>query len=56
MTIIENVGPNVSSQFNELMVAQRTPVIELKSVYGLSDLRDIVETTDSGTVTNDTVE
>ncbi|MGP4070122.1 hypothetical protein [Halobacillus sp. B29] len=56
MTIIENVGPNVSSQFNELKVAQRTPVIELKSVYGLSDLRDIVETTDSGTVTSTTVE
>ncbi|ASF38903.1 hypothetical protein CEH05_07170 [Halobacillus halophilus] len=56
MTIIENIGPNVSSQFNELKVAQRTPVIELKSVYGLSDLRDIVETTGSGTVTNTTVE
>ena len=56
MTIIENVGPNVSSQFNELKVAQRTPVIELKSVYGLSELRDIVETTGSGTVTNTTVE
>lgn len=56
MTIIENVGPNVSSQFNELMVSQRTPVVELKSVYGLSDLRDIVETTGSGTVTNTTVE
>ncbi|WP_430788530.1 hypothetical protein VBD025_01215 [Virgibacillus flavescens] len=56
MTIIENIGPNVSSQFNELRVAQRTPVIELKSVYGLSDLRDIVETAGSGTVTNTTVE
>lgn len=56
MTIIENIGPNVSSQFNELMVSQRTPIVELKSVYGLSDLRDIVETTGSGTVTNTTVE
>lgn len=56
MTIIENVGPNVSSQFDELMVSQRTPIVELTSVYGLSDLRDIVETTGSGTVTNTTVE
>ncbi|TDL30277.1 hypothetical protein E2R51_19405 [Jeotgalibacillus sp. S-D1] len=56
MTIIENVGPSVSSQFDELMVSQRTPIVELKSVYGLSDLRDIVETTGSGTVTNTSVE
>ncbi|MGG1632813.1 hypothetical protein [Rossellomorea sp. NRS-1567] len=56
MTIINNIGPNVSSQFNELMTAQRTPVLELKSVYGLSTLRDIVETSGAGTVTNTTVE
>jgi hypothetical protein len=56
MTIIEGVGPNVNSQFNELRTAERFPIIELKSVYGLSDLRDIIETTGAGTVTNTTVE
>ncbi|MFA9556914.1 hypothetical protein ACERII_06410 [Evansella sp. AB-rgal1] len=56
MVSINNVGPNVSSQFNELMVSRRTPVIELTSVYGLSNLRDLVETTGAGTVTNTTVE
>ena len=56
MVSINNVGPNVSSQFNELMASRRTPVIELTSVYGLSDLRDLVETTGAGTVTNTTVE
>ncbi|WP_223701152.1 hypothetical protein [Sutcliffiella deserti] len=59
--VIENVnivgvGPDVNSQFNELMVANRTPVIELSSTYGISDLRDAIETTGTGTVTNDTVE
>lgn len=56
MAIIEGVGPSVSSQFNELRTARRFPIIELKSVYGLSILRDIVETTGSGTVTNTTTE
>ncbi|WP_404332362.1 hypothetical protein [Mesobacillus maritimus] len=56
MVSINNVGPNVSSQFSELMVSRRTPVVELTSVYGLSVLRDLVETTGSGTVTNTTVE
>lgn len=56
MAIIEGVGPNVSSQFNELRTAERFPIVELKSVYGLSDLRDIVETTGAGSVTNTTVE
>lgn len=56
MTIINGIGPNVSSQFNELMTSQRTPVIELKSVYGLSVLRDIVTTTGAGTVTNTSTE
>ncbi|KIL47056.1 hypothetical protein [Jeotgalibacillus campisalis] len=56
MTIIGNIGPSVSSQFDELNVSRRTPIIELKSVYGLSDLRDIVATTGSGTVTNTAVE
>ena len=56
MAIIEGVGPNVSSQFNELRTAERFPIVELKSVYGLSELRDIVETTGAGSVTNTTVE
>ena len=56
MVSINNVGPSVSSQFNELMTSRRTPVIELTSVYGLSDLRDLVGTTGAGTVTNTTVE
>lgn len=56
MTIIKGIGPNVNSQFNELMTAQRTPIVNLTSVYGISVLRDIVETTGSGSVTNNTVE
>jgi hypothetical protein len=53
---IDDVGPSVSSQFDELRTAQRTPIVELQSVYGLSDLRDLVEITGDGTVTNTTVE
>ncbi|MGP1907703.1 hypothetical protein ACTSEZ_05995 [Metabacillus sp. JX24] len=53
---ISNVGPDVSSQFSELMTAQKTSIIELTSTYGLSDLRDIVTTTGTGTVTNDATE
>ncbi|TCK98514.1 hypothetical protein EDC19_0936 [Natranaerovirga hydrolytica] len=56
MTTIIGVGPSVSSQFDELKTAKRFPIIELKSVYGLSNLRDIVEITGAGTVTNTTVE
>ena len=47
---IVGVGPNVSSQFSELRVSQRTPLIELTSSYGLSDLRDIVTVTGTGSV------
>jgi hypothetical protein len=54
--IISNVGPTVSSQFNELRVASKHPIIELTSVYGVSDLRDIVITTGAGTVTNTSTE
>ncbi|WP_165868464.1 hypothetical protein [Natranaerovirga hydrolytica] len=50
------MGPSVSSQFDELRTATRTPIIELQSVYGISELRDIVNTVGSGTVTNTTVE
>ncbi|MCP1156945.1 hypothetical protein NKS29_04040 [Bacillus infantis] len=52
---IVNVGPNVNSQFNELRTAARTSIVELVSVYGLSDLRDVTTVTGSGTVgTNNT--
>lgn len=54
--IIANIGPSVSSQFNELRIASKTAIIELTSVYGVSDLRDIVATTASGTVTNNATE
>ncbi|MDT9718060.1 hypothetical protein QVE09_04075 [Paenibacillus sp. ClWae2A] len=54
--IISNIGPNVSSQFDELRVAQKTPIVELTSVYGLSILRDAVTTTGAGTVTNNATE
>lgn len=37
------------SFFDEVRVVERTPIIEQKSIYGLSDLRDLVV----GTVTND---
>lgn len=39
------------TQFSEQKVAARDPVIELKTGNGLSNLRDRVETTGSGTVT-----
>ena len=54
--IISNVGPTVSSQFNELTVASRFPIVELTSVYGVSVLRDNVITTGAGTVTNTATE
>ncbi|AJS59034.1 hypothetical protein [Paenibacillus sp. IHBB 10380] len=54
--IISNIGPNVSSQFDELRVSQKTPIVELTSVYGLSSLRDAVTTTGGGTVTNNATE
>lgn len=54
--IINNVGPRVTSQFSELRIAQRTPIVELTSVYGLSDLRDIVTATGGGSVTNNGTE
>ncbi|WP_082927520.1 hypothetical protein [Paenibacillus oryzisoli] len=53
---INDVGTNVSSQFSELRVAKKTPIIELTSVYGISALRDIVTVTGGGTVTNNATE
>ncbi|APO46065.1 hypothetical protein BS614_19885 [Paenibacillus xylanexedens] len=54
--IISNIGPNVSSQFNELIVSEKNPIVELTSAYGLSILRDSVTTTGDGAVTNDATE
>ena len=54
--IISNIGPTVSSQFNELRVARKFPIVELTSVYGVSVLRDVVTTTGAGTVTNTSTE
>ncbi|CAM4526867.1 hypothetical protein [Paenibacillus xylanexedens] len=54
--IISNIGPNVSSQFNELIVSEKTPIVELTSAYGLSILRDSVTITGDGAVTNDATE
>ena len=54
--IISSIGPAVSSQFNELSVARKFPIVELTSVYGLSVLRDVITTTVSGSVTNTATE
>ena len=54
--IISTIGPNVDSQFDELRVAQKSPVVELTSVYGVSEIRDVVFTTGGGTVTNTSTE
>ena len=54
--IISNMGPNISSQFDELIVSEKTPIVELTSAYGLSILRDSVTTAGDGTVTNDATE
>lgn len=50
------MGPNISSQFDELIVSEKTPIVELTSAYGLSILRDSVTTAGDGTVTNDATE
>ncbi|OLO37231.1 hypothetical protein BTR23_13755 [Alkalihalophilus pseudofirmus] len=50
------VGPDINSQFNDVNVSQKTPVIELKSTYGISNLRDIVRTSGNGNVTNNSTE
>ena len=39
------------SLFGESKTVQRTPIIELNSSYGTSDLRDIITTTGSGSIT-----
>lgn len=55
----ENLGdfflddnPALRTPFNELITAEKSTVIELKSIYGLSDIRDNTVTTGTGAVTN----
>lgn len=50
MTYIPN--KQNKSLFNEEVMTQRTNIIELKSNYGLSALRDVTTETANGTVTN----
>lgn len=47
-----SVSINPRSLFDEVNVVETTPIFELKSNYGLSDLRDITSTAGSGAVTN----
>lgn len=44
------------SQFARILNAERTPIIELKSTYGISVYRDSITTNAGGTVTNDGTE
>lgn len=52
--IIENTSvlDVAKTPFEELFIAEKTPVMELKSMYGLSALRDIYTTNGGGTITN----
>jgi hypothetical protein len=50
---IQNIDSKIrNTAFGEIRVANRTNLIDLKSSFGLNDLRDIVGTTGSATVTN----
>ena len=42
-----------TTPFSEQLTAERTTIMELKSIYGISNIRDRVTTTNTGTVTND---
>lgn len=50
---IDLTGLAELTPYNEGLVAERTTLIELKAIYGLSALRDGVTETGTGTVTND---
>lgn len=47
--IIDSFG-NALDPFGHMQVAEYTPIIELKSTYGISVFRDIVDVDGSGTV------
>lgn len=56
---VDSVSENLNTisnlpltSFNELRVAERTKVVELKSIFGKSNLRDIYIETGTGTITN----
>lgn len=53
---VSNTSTTVSNllktPFQELFVSEKTPVMELKSMYGKSALRDIYNTTGTGAITN----
>lgn len=50
---VEALGSKVIiTPFSELTTASKIPLIELKSIYGVSDLRDITETAGSGSITH----
>jgi hypothetical protein len=51
MSYTPNTELNLS-QFGALQTVERTPVVELKSTYGLSLLRDVVTLAGSGTVSH----
>lgn len=48
-----NGNPVSISPYSELITAEKTTLIELKSIYGFSELRDSKTEVGSGTVTND---
>jgi hypothetical protein len=45
-----------ASQFDQPVTTVRTPIFELKSIYGISELRDVTTVTDSATITNNGTE
>lgn len=60
LSITDTVAPtdtnirNLSlTSFDELRVAERTRIFEIKSIFGKSEFRDIYTTEDGGTITND---
>lgn len=52
----ESKKDNPIDLFGSLKAANRTPIIELKSTYGISMVRDIVREVGSGSVSNNKVE
>lgn len=48
-----NEASGAFTSFNEFIVSSATPLIDLKSIYGISNLRDVVSTAGSGQVTTE---
>lgn len=53
---VEVVTEKATGHFGEVRVVEKTPIVELTSSFGLSDLRDIVTLAGSGTATTATGE